>query len=428
MKNLIKKLFTKTAILPGLLNGALLSAFIFLAWAAQNVENGAKGSNLIYAEPSAVSLVASLAGLALGAFGFYRLLFATRAQWAWSGFFAGLFWFYWMSFSLVYYGFAWLIPAELLGIGAIYGAIFAALGYVRNALWRAFALLAVGFIHPFGFNWLKFELIFVNTPFSPTFYTLAALLFSLALFKFKPHLGLAALALALFFCQKPEIRPNFLPFKIELAGTDIPQSKRWERSERARISNLNTTLINAAISRGARLVALPESAYPLYLDHNVTLVKELLEKSGQIAIVTGGLGWEEGRVYNSAYFFDKGQMRRLDKVVLVPFGEEIPLPTPVKKLINELFFGGASDFAAASKAQSYEIDGVKITNAICYEATRDEIYEANPRFVVAVTNNAWFYPSSEPTLQRLLLKYFSFKYHTTIYHSVNGSKSEIIIP
>ena len=48
--------------------------------------------------------------------------------------------------------------------------------------------------------------------------------------------------------------------------------------------------------------------------------------------------------------------------------------------------------------------------------------------MIAVTNNGWFVPSTEPNLQRILLRYYATKYGKAIYHSVNGSPSEIITP
>ena len=48
--------------------------------------------------------------------------------------------------------------------------------------------------------------------------------------------------------------------------------------------------------------------------------------------------------------------------------------------------------------------------------------------MILISNNGWFVPSVEPTLQRLLLEYYSHRYGTFIYHSVNMSDSYIIVP
>ena len=60
-----------------------------------------------------------------------------------------------------------------------------------------------------------------------------------------------------------------------------------------------------------------------------------------------------------------------------------------------------------------------------------KLYEKNaqgehPKQMIVLSNNGWFTPSIEPTLQRLLLQYYSKKYGTSIYHSVNMSPSYMI--
>jgi len=79
----------------------------------------------------------------------------------------------------------------------------------------------------------------------------------------------------------------------------------------------------------------------------------------------------------------------------------------------------------------YTIDGITYRNAICFESTSEKLYEKNtqgeyPEQMIILSNNGWFTPSIEPTLQRLLLQYYSKKYGTTIYHSINMSPSYMI--
>ena len=91
-----------------------------------------------------------------------------------------------------------------------------------------------------------------------------------------------------------------------------------------------------------------------------------------------------------------------------------------------MFFSGASDFVTADKPTDFVIKGVKFRNAICYEATCAEIYEGDVNYVIATSNNAWFSPSIEPTIQKLLHKYYGRKNGVTIYHSANWSGSGVI--
>ena len=113
-------------------------------------------------------------------------------------------------------------------------------------------------------------------------------------------------------------------------------------------------------------------------------------------------------------------------MVLVPFGEYIPLPKFARQIINETFFSGASDFIGADAPTDFVIKGVKFRNAICYEATCQEIYEGEVDYVIAMSNNAWFKPSIEPTLQKLLMRYYGRKNGVSIYHSANWSGTGVI--
>ncbi|WP_086240616.1 apolipoprotein N-acyltransferase [Campylobacter devanensis] len=411
-KSFKKKLvayFTLKFIIKGFMISILLSLFIFLDLL-----------NLKY--------IANL-GLLSAIIGLYILLKSDRKIWFWSGFFIGLFWFYWISFSLIYYNFGYLIPIEILGICLIYGSIFLAVSWLESIYIKAIFLLFASYVAPFGFDWLNFELIFVDTLFKPTIYTLALVLISIMIaIKFNIYFGISLLICFLAINYNYKTESKSLPFDISLISTNISQDKIWERSTKDKIVKSNLDMIDQAISDGSRIVVLPESSFPLFLNHSEILLSVLKQKSYQIAIVAGALGANNNKIYNSTYLFDKGEIKRLDKLILVPFGEEIPLPNFIKNLINEIFFDSAVDYSHANSVSDYEIDGVKIRNAICYEATKDELFKDNPKFMIAISNNAWFSPSTQPNLQSKLLKLKAYKYKTTIYHSINGSPSQMITP
>ena len=98
----------------------------------------------------------------------------------------------------------------------------------------------------------------------------------------------------------------------------------------------------------------------------------------------------------------------------------------LSKWVNETFYDSSVDYIASDSFSDYRVDGIRYRNAICFEATSERLYEGNPTHMIVLSNNGWFYPSIEPTLQKLLLMYYSRKYHTTIYHAINMSPSYII--
>ena len=77
-------------------------------------------------------------------FGFYLLLPSDKIHFFWSGFFIGILWFYWISFSLFYYNLSFLIPIEILIIGIVYGFMFWLSALPRQIWLRAILLILIG--------------------------------------------------------------------------------------------------------------------------------------------------------------------------------------------------------------------------------------------------------------------------------------------
>ena len=363
--------------------------------------------------------------------GFWLLLGQRREVWFWSGFFIGLLWFYWISFSFIYYDLAFLVPLIILSVSLVYAYTFWLIGVLgKTAYLQAFLLLGISFFKPFGFNWLKFELVLLHSYFFPTLLSLGCLLGALTIVKIAPKwlklLAIPCLCLALLPMQK-EVK-NQIPLNIELPTMHIPQAKLWEKEHQDEIILLDFKLIEEAIKAQKELIVLPESAFPLYLNREPFLIDKLLEYSKSIGIILGSLTYEDNKFYNSSYFFNEGTMQVAHKIILVPFGEEIPLPEFVTTLINKLFFNGAQDYAKALTPYDFHFKNIKLRNAICFEATTDKLYQGNPQVMIALSNNAWFSPSIQQTLQHLLLEYYAKKYNTTIYHSANSGKSGVILP
>nr|WP_252971029.1 hypothetical protein [Aliarcobacter cryaerophilus] len=218
--------------------------------------------------------------------------------------------------------------------------------------------------------------------------------------------------------------------KIYMPQMYINQSLKWDKEYLKTLNDENFKQIFDAIDKGYTLVVLPETAFSVALNKYPSLNNMLLELSNKIDIVTGALYVEDNQIFNASYFYSKNSVSVAKKVVLVPFGEEIPLPKFFVDLINDIFYNGATDYSKASSPTDFIIQGEKYRNAICYEGTTDKIFEnlGDTKYMIMISNNAWFTPSIEPTLQHLLLKYYSKKYGVTIFHVVNGSENRIYRP
>lgn len=395
-----------------------------------------------------LGLVSYIINTALGLTMLYLLLLADKKTWVWTGFFIGILWFWWIGISFKNYEMAWAIPIPILVLGLIYMAIFYFTITVVGVMWRVLnveygqprgavptgfdlgakvlILLILSYIHPFGFDWFKPELMFTNSYLGIEKWQFALVLISLALTIYKKQLLylfiiLLAYPYASHFQEKATINPL-----LQLHNTHTNVKDKWD--EKLRNNHIDDVLVavNKAISEKKQIIVFPESVMPLFLNMQPLIMQRLQSDSVNITIVIGALYWENEIPRNSTYIFQNGAYTIANKVKLVPFGEENPLPDFMGKWINDLFFDGAPDYVASADFTDYTIAGVKYRNAICFEATSEKLYEGKPKNMIVLSNNGWLTPSIEPTQQKVLLQYYSKKYGTTIYHAVNMSESYVI--
>ena len=400
MNNAIKN------ILLGIITALLFSAFIYF--------------EQYHLTNKVVNTIFGLLALAL-------FLYIPKKSILIAGFFIGLLWFYWIGYSFKYQGVGFMTPIITLSFGFIYLLFFAPLYFTNKPYIRAILLFLLSFIEPFDWNWLQIEVIFVDSYIGVYKYQLLALLAALSLPAFMPkkvkYIPLLLLVLTINYSY-PEQKSA--PLKIKLVQTDIKQEEKWRKINLPPTIDMIFEEIQSAINNDYQLIVFPESVFPIFLNRNRTLITKLLKKSKKISIVVGSLMIENHKDYNVTYLFENGKYHVAKKLVLVPFGEYIPLPKFAKQYINDTFFSGASDFITADKPTNFMIQGVKFRNAICYEATCQEIYSGDVSYILASSNNAWFAPSIEPTLQKLLLKYYARKNGVTIYHAANYKGTGII--
>ncbi len=410
----------------------------------------------------------------------FFILKADKKELFWIGFFIGVLWFYWIGLSFRYYNLSWMIPIVIIFVGLVYGTIFFIIEKIGHwtldighwiikkllpftpsplphftpyhlttlppyhLIIKSLLLLTLSYIHPFGFNWFIPELTLVNTIFSFDKLSFFFILISLYLIGHRTldirhlriwnwefgigNLGRFFIIFVLFFLAVDfkDDKPKMPNLKIYLSETKIPQDKKWDPRYLQKIVKINFEIIDNAIKNRYDLVVLPESAFPMYLNIEDDILTILKQKSKKITIVTGALHLKENLSYNSTYIFNDGNYIIADKVVLVPFGEKTPLPKPIARYINRIFFNGAQDYEKAKNPTDYQIKDIKFRNAICYEATHPLLYKNAPKYMIALSNNAWFTPSIEPILQNLIIKYYAKLYKMVVYHSCNIAKSDVI--
>jgi apolipoprotein N-acyltransferase len=364
--------------------------------------------------------------------GFFTLLLQSSSKtWFISGAFLGLFWFWWIAMSLIHYEMLWAVPLEILFLMLLYAFPLGIIAKIAHKFSLFFELLikslglwSLSLVHPFGFDWFKPELVFVESYLSanPLSFAIVLLALSLTLWQKKPY----ALPLILFSFFIPA--PDYAPINpnIKLISTQTSVEEKWDKNLHTQQFNAIFKEIDTAIKENKSLIVFPESIFPIFLNRSPYYLDKLKEKSQNISIIIGGLYADGNIPRNSAYIFTKQNLRIANKVILVPFGEANPLPDFLSDWVNQVFYDGAVDYQASEQISDYSINGITYRNAICFEATSEKLYEGNPKNMIVLSNNGWLTPSIEPTLQKLLLQYYSKKYGTTIYHSVNMSEGYVL--
>ena len=434
----ISRHFTTSPLTAGFLISLLSSVWLYGAWAGVEWRGLNTATGLLF---------------------FYALMATGRITWFWAGFFIGLFWFWWIAVSFVYYHMGWAIPIALIVVGLMYGGMFWLMAWVADKITRiflhygvprhtlhglrkniplapcsllpalilkSFALLAASYLHPFGFDWFKPELLFVSSYLGIQKWQLAIILLAIALTQWHNRpLWLLLVVLAYSPIQVQSL-PDDPQHTIKLVATNTTIAEKWNPDKTPVHIQQALDAIDVAIASHYPVVVLPESVFPFFLNRRPTILGKLIARSQKIDIIIGALYWDHGIHRNSTYHFHQGHYAVANKVILVPFGEANPLPNWAGKWINQIFFDGSVDYAASPQPTDWTVRGDTYRNAICYEATSERLYEGHPTRMILTSSNAWFVPSIEPTFQRLLLSYYVRKYGTTIYHAANMSQPYIL--
>ncbi len=371
----------------------------------------------------------------------YLLLVSPATVWLFSGLFIGVFWFWWIGLSFIHYHLPWMVIPIDITISLVYALLLYFGAWIAeyiskrvqidrvDIIFKAIYLALLPDIHPFGFDWFRPQILFAISYWGVTnmdyYIIITSLAINIILAKSYPKLRYLPLILMLsaMDIETPKISYSQNSDKIYIAHTDVPIEKKWNPDYIKPQLRGVFTQIDRAIDRGYRAIILPESVIPLFLNREPILMDMLKSRSKYIDIVVGAL-YLDGDIHrNSAYIFREGNYTVADKSVLVPFGESNPLPYWLSGIVNRIFFDGAPDYKPAKKPTDIDLEGKRFRVAICYEGTSEQIYFGNIKNIIVISNNAWFTPSIEPTLQKLLMVYLSKKYRVDIYHSVNGSKS-----
>jgi len=216
----------------------------------------------------------------------------------------------------------------------------------------------------------------------------------------RTRLALVAAIGALFLAgalsrATPWSEPIGAPLSVALLQGNVPQDMKWRDEVRTRTLLDYRRMIFAA---QAKVVVLPETALPMFLDQ---LPAEYVESLREHARATGkeilmGTVERDSRgaesdYYNSVVRIDSTSVPGYRKRHLVPFGEFIPWGF---KWVLAVLQIPLSDFARGPPRQPPIVaGGTTFGVAICYEDVfGEEVIDALPaaQVLLNVSNDAWF--------------------------------------
>jgi apolipoprotein N-acyltransferase len=199
-------------------------------------------------------------------------------------------------------------------------------------------------------------------------------------------------------CAVEWTQPSGEPFLAAVLQGNVEQSMKFEASRYAR--TLDTYERLAAESR-AKLIVLPETAVPRFLDSvdpaYMGALDSIAKRNGGDILVGIPTRRDQARYFNSVVSLGVSRPQIYSKVHLVPFGEFV-LPG-FKWIVNFLHIP-MSDFSRGSPAQEpLAVAGQRVAVNICYEDVfGEEIIRPLPEatLLVNVSNMAWFGDSLAP--------------------------------
>jgi apolipoprotein N-acyltransferase len=239
---------------------------------------------------------------------------------------------------------------------------------------------------------------------------------------------------------------------VGVVQPNIDQAVKWDAQYRDDTMQRFDRL-TARLGTGTDLVIWPEAATPFILErereYRLQVIAWAARAKAPILLGSPALRFYPDRrpyLLNSAYLLgpDGALLGRYDKHHLVPFGEYIPLKSSLLFFLDKLV-EGIGDFEAGPGATILSFTPkslgggnpsgarpVKFGVVICYEVIFPDLVRRfavnGAEFLVTITNDGWFGPSSAPAQHFSMVVFRSVENHLAFARSANTGISGFIDP
>lgn len=226
------------------------------------------------------------------------------------------------------------------------------------------------------------------------------------------------------------------PIRVTVVQPSIEQALKWDPARRAESLVVYERLTREAKQSRPALIVWPETAVPTLLRGDQDLLAWLRRLAGEVdtPLLVGSLDRTEGphwRPLNSAFLLTaEGLRAKYDKIRLVPFGEYDPLlgaagaVRPWAEFISEL--------AAGDARTVFPLPAAPFGTVICYEGVFPELVRefvaGGARFMVNITNDAWFGRTSGPWQHVAMLPLRAVENRVAIARAANTGISAFVEP
>ena len=194
--------------------------------------------------------------------------------------------------------------------------------------------------------------------------------------------------------------------RVGVIQGNVAQDEKWDPAYQSATIDRYERLTGEAVAAGAELVVWPETAAPFFFQNEGALRDRLivLAQHEHVWLLVGSPAFsydDDGlALHNRAYLIDPDGIadRYYDKMLLVPFGEYVPLARLlffVHKVVE-----GIGEFRAGTEPVVFPTARGTFGTLICYEGIFPGLTRlfvaGGADFLVNITNDAWFGRTSAP--------------------------------